>query len=75
MMQKEINYQFRQRMSVVHKPNRYDPAKVPADGQVAVTTQWCITYPKDADKVIANAVRDLEESDGIVVLGVECSLP
>ena len=61
MMQKEINYQFRQRMSVVHKPNRYDPAKVPADGQVAVTTQWCITYPKDADKVIANAVRDLED--------------
>ena len=60
-MQKEINYQFRQRMSIVHKPDRYDPAKRPAEGQVAVTAKWQIVHPQDADTVLMHAARDLED--------------
>ena len=61
VMGNEINYGFRQRMTVVHKPNRYDPAKRPVSGQIVVTSDWCIVYPPDADKVLMNAVRDLED--------------
>jgi len=61
IMKAEVNYQFRQRMSVVHKPNRFDSTKIPGDGQIEVTSQWCITYPGNADKVLMNAVRDLED--------------
>jgi len=60
-MKQEVNYQFRQRMSAVHKPDRFDTAKVPVNEQTVVTSQWCITCPDNADKVLQNAVLDLEE--------------
>ena len=39
---KEINYQFRQRFSVVHQPNRRDMDKKCPKGLVEVDGKWCI---------------------------------
>ena len=58
---KEINYQFRQRFSVVHQPNRRDMDKKCPKGLVEVDGKWCIVVPADADIVLMNAARDLED--------------
>ena len=56
---KEINYQFRQRFSVVHRPDRRDFDKKCPSEFVEVNGDWCISVPKDADIVLMNAARDL----------------
>ena len=61
MFQKEVNYQFRQRYSVIHKPNRREETKCPTAAQVAITQAWSIVLPADADAVMTNAARDLED--------------
>ncbi len=58
---KELNYQFRQRFSVVHRTDRRDYDKKCPEGYVEVDGSWCITVPRDADAVLMNAVRDLED--------------
>lgn len=57
----ERNYQFRQRMLQVHKPGRRMPGIQPSADQVEITDQWVICVPKDADRVLVNAARDLED--------------
>ena len=57
----EINYQFRQRFSVVHFPDRRDMDKKCPAGFVEVDKSWCITVPENADAVMMNAARDLED--------------
>ena len=49
---KEINYQFRQRFSVVHRTDRRDMDKKCPEGSVEVNGDWIITVPGDADAVI-----------------------
>ena len=58
---KEINYQFRQRFSIVHRTDRRDMEKKCPDGSIEVNRGWCITVPDDADVVMMNAARDLED--------------
>ena len=58
---KEINYQFRQRFSVVHRTDRRDFDKKCPKGFTEVNGDWCITVPKNADIVLMNAARDLED--------------
>ena len=58
-MKKEINYQFRERFSVVHKPTRRDFEKKCPSGSIEVDGDFCITVPRDADVVMMNAARDL----------------
>ena len=55
----EINYEFRKRYSVVHKPGRRDESKTCPAGSVEVGADWCITVPDGADAVMMNAARDL----------------
>ena len=57
----EINYEFRERFSVIHKPDRRDAAKKCPAGFIELTKDWCITVPAGADEVILNAARDLED--------------
>ena len=57
----EINYQFRQRFSVVHEPSRRDIDKKCPKGFTEVNGDWCIVVPDDADVVMMNAARDLED--------------
>lgn len=58
---KELNYQFRQEMSQVHKPNLRDFEKKPAANQIEIDSSWTVTIPRDSDAVIKNAARDLED--------------
>ena len=58
---KEINYEFRQRFSVVHQKNRRDLDKNAPEGFTEVNGDWCISVPADADEVLMNAARDLED--------------
>ena len=55
----EINYEFRKRYAVVHKPGRRDESKKCPKGFIEVTSDWCVTVPADADVVMMNAARDL----------------
>ena len=55
----EINYEFRKRYSVVHKPNRRDSEKACPKGYVEVDASWCVSVPDNADAVMMNAARDL----------------
>ena len=57
----EINYQFRQRFSVVHFPDRRDMDKKCPSGLIEIDKDWCITVPDGADAVMMNAARDLED--------------
>ncbi len=57
----EINYEFRKRFSIVHKPQRRDVEKKCPEGFTEVTGKWCITVPENADTVLINAARDLED--------------
>lgn len=58
---KEINYQFRERLSVVHQPGRRNPEKVLAAGEMEVTDRFSIVLDAAADIVTVNAARDLED--------------
>ena len=55
----EINYQFRQRLSVVHEPRRRAPETNLKAGEIEIGSDWLITVPRDADAVLMNAARDL----------------
>jgi len=57
----ERNYQFRERMLQVHKPNRRDPDAVCRKEQVEITDHWAIHIPAHEDRVIYNAARDLAD--------------
>ena len=57
---KEINYQFRERMTEVHKPNRRDFSKKPNADDFVISDGIAVIVPENADKVIMNAVRDFE---------------
>ncbi len=58
---KEINYQFRERMARVHLEGRRDPARERAANELEVTKAYRITLPREADAVMKNAARDLED--------------
>ena len=58
---KEINYQFRKTMVQAHKPDRRDEKKLPSEEQVVVDGSWVIAIPRNADTVLINAARDLED--------------
>lgn len=58
---KELNYEFRKRFSVVHRTDRRDFDKKCPENYVEVDGDWCITVPNDADVVLMNGARDLED--------------
>ncbi len=57
----ERNYQFRERMMVVHKKNRRDYDRKKADNQIEIDSTWTITISRDYDRVIEKSCRDLED--------------
>jgi len=57
----ELNYDFRKRLLEVHSPYRRDFDAVIPENSTVVTDEWKIVIPCDADKIIYNAARDLEE--------------
>jgi len=57
----ERNYQFRERMSVVHKPERRAEGKNRGADQIEIDSDWTICIASVSDTVIYNAARDLED--------------
>ncbi len=57
----ELNYDFRKRLLNVHTANRRDFDVKATAGQVEVTSDWKVLVAPDADRVILNAARDIEE--------------
>lgn len=58
---KEINYQFRERLSRVHQPGRRDTDLTPHENELEITDRFTILIPENADDVLKNAARDLED--------------
>ncbi len=58
---KQLNYQFRQELLEVHKPQRAMPWAKPNEDDVLVDARWSIRIPEDADAVLYHAARDLED--------------
>ena len=56
---KEINYEFRERLSAVHKPNRRNTALTATEGEITLSEAYAVTVPADADAVLLGAARDL----------------
>lgn len=61
MYKTEKNYDFRKRMLEVHRPNRRRYELDPKSNEIAIDGSWSIVVPRDADIVIYNAARDLED--------------
>lgn len=57
----ERNYQFRERMLEVHRPNRRMSWVTKKEGQTEITADWTIYIGDTADPVVYNAARDLED--------------
>jgi len=57
----ERNYDFRKRLSQVHKPNRRNDDVYKRINGTVVDDYWEIVYPDDADRVMKNAALDLRE--------------
>ncbi|MBQ8908119.1 MAG: hypothetical protein IJY71_06005 [Clostridia bacterium] len=58
---KEIPYQFRERLSRVHQPNRYDTSLHRQGNEFVIDGSYTIVLPSDADTVLLHAARDLED--------------
>lgn len=69
----ERNYQFRERLLQVHKPDRRDWNVVPAKGQILVDDSWQICISKNAERVIVTAAKDMQDYLG-ASMGVELPL-
>ena len=60
-MQTETNYQFRERLNVVHARNRRNPERQPRPEQIAIGTDWIVRIAPDADEVVEQAACDLQD--------------
>ena len=43
-MVEEINYDFRKRIDIVHKPDIFDRTKTPESGEIVIDDSWKIIY-------------------------------
>ncbi|HOJ10823.1 MAG TPA: hypothetical protein PK733_09545, partial [Clostridiales bacterium] len=57
----ERNYEFRKRLLEVHKQDRRDYNIVPQQDEIVVDDTWDIAIPDNADRVILNAAKDLQD--------------
>lgn len=58
---REINHQFRQRLSQVHQPDRRNPRATPSGNELLIENGWRIAIRQSAPPVIWNAARDLQD--------------
>jgi len=69
----ERNYQFRERMLKVHKPNRRMSWVRRKADELEITQEWVLYLADDKDIVLYNAATDLEDYL-CVSMGVNCSI-
>ena len=61
MIMKESAYSFRKELDEVHKPDRRNPALMPAENEICVNESWSIVLPENADPLIEYAATDLQD--------------
>jgi hypothetical protein len=68
----ERNFQFRQRLNIVHRPDRRDPQVQPGSDEVAVSDGWRIAIGPGASEYVRGVAQDLQDylftSMGVSVL-------
>lgn len=57
----ERSYQFRQRLNVVHTPNRRDKDLQPVDGETIVGDGWRIVVDPEASDYLVGLAKDLQD--------------
>ncbi len=57
----ERNFEFRRRISVMHKPDRRDPQAQAAPGEVAIGAGWEIVVAECATEMLLTAAKDLQD--------------
>ena len=57
----ERNFQFRQRLNQVHRPDRRDPALTPAAGEIVIDDSWRIALSPDASEYLVQVAKDLQD--------------
>ena len=57
----ERNYEYRKRLTQVHRPDRRDYSISPGDGEMMVGSGWKIEIPADGGKLLVNAAKDLQD--------------
>ena len=57
----ERNFQFRQRLNVVHRSDRRDPAAQPAAGETVIEQGWRIVLEEGASDYLVGVAQDLQD--------------
>ena len=57
----ERNYEFRQRLDQVHRPDRRDPDLEPEAGEIEVEDGWRIAVPDTASPYLLGVAQDLQD--------------
>ncbi|NPV08539.1 MAG: hypothetical protein HPY83_11345, partial [Anaerolineae bacterium] len=57
----ERHFEFRRRISVVHKPDRGDAAARPGPDETVVDDGWAIVVPEAASEMLLTAAKDLQD--------------
>ncbi|TMV49048.1 hypothetical protein FE783_15375 [Paenibacillus mesophilus] len=57
----ERNYEFRNRLDVVHKPNRINPALQPEADECRIGDGWQIVISEDASPLVVHVAKDLQD--------------
>lgn len=57
----ERNFQFRERLNVVHRSDRRDPAAQPAPGETAIADGWRLVVSPTASDYLLGVAKDLQD--------------
>ena len=57
----EKNYEFLNRMRVVHKPDRRDASAVKTEQELALDSSWKIVIPENASEMVKMAASDFQD--------------
>ncbi len=57
----ERNYQFRQRLNIVHQPGRRDPDLRPEQGETVIEEGWRIAVAPDASEYLVGVAKDFQD--------------
>jgi hypothetical protein len=57
----ERNFQFRERLNVVHRSDRRDPDRQPQPGETVVAEGWRLVIPPEASAYLVTLAQDLQD--------------
>ena len=61
MLKTEKNYEFRNRMRVIHRSDRLDKTAKPVADEVVITTGWQVVLPAGYGEVVQVAAQDFQD--------------